>query len=220
MIKTPTARRLCTKVELNLYLESLPRAVKDVTPARLKQRVQRARTLRDKYRGQAKDQARAARGKGPARGKSTTGVALRTQQKAELFAEVLERYQTAARAKPKAAKKAVKKKATKKKAVAKRPAKKKAATKKTTRKKTTARKAAPKKAAPRKVAKKKAATKTATKKKATRKKTSRGKIGATSMKRDAAAKASRFKRGSNPRTARHTASRTRRTQARSDAKGR
>ena len=44
------ARKLCTKSELPLFEASLPRNVTKITPGRIKQKIKRARTLRNKYR--------------------------------------------------------------------------------------------------------------------------------------------------------------------------
>jgi hypothetical protein len=186
MIKTAKARQLCTKVELALYLQSLPREVKKLTAVRLGQKVKRARDLRDKYRKLAKQQAREARGKAKPRGARPASGSLRTQEKQQLFAETLERFQVALRTAPKATARTVKKAA---------PGKK-------------------------KVVRKTVAKKVAKKKVTSRKPTARGKVRRTSVKREASAKAVRFKRGGKMRAQAHTSSRTRRTQARSDARGR
>lgn len=90
-IRTATARTLCTKPEFALYQASLARNVKAVTPGRLKQKVARSRSLRDKYRSLARTQAREGRGNE------------RTLQKAQLFQEVLDRFQAEAKGRPPAA---------------------------------------------------------------------------------------------------------------------
>ncbi len=78
------ARELCNKSEFDLYFASRPREITALAPARLKSKIARARRLRDKFRGLAKGQAR--RSKAAKAGE-------RTKRKAQLFDEVLQRFQ-------------------------------------------------------------------------------------------------------------------------------
>lgn len=113
------ARKLLTTGELSVFESSRPQPLRALTPARLRSKLERARTLRDKYRDLYRRQTVATRG-APARTRSPVGADnQRTKQKAELFAEVLARYETeqkrvdaaakvAAKAAAKAAKEAAK----------------------------------------------------------------------------------------------------------------
>ena len=92
-VRTPEARQLCTKTELDLYLASLARAVKTLTPARLRSKAGRARRLRDKYRQLADAQDREARGKLQPRRRRAAEGSTRTRRKQRLFAETLGRFQ-------------------------------------------------------------------------------------------------------------------------------
>ncbi len=134
------AQKLCTTTELELFVASLPDEVVKLTAAKLQGKVKRARALRDKNVDLFRRQTASIRSTtGTKRG--STGVAnVRTQQKANLFGEVLKRFearlaklQTQA-AKAEAGKKAPVKavsKAPAKKAVVAKPAAKKPATAKT-----------------------------------------------------------------------------------------
>ncbi|MDF1700556.1 MAG: hypothetical protein P1V36_05295, partial [Planctomycetota bacterium] len=103
MIRTPKAKQVLTKAELALFLQSLPRAVTTHTSTRLKQKVVRTRALRNKFVAEAKRQRREARGKAdPKRARAAQG-AERTLLKAEIFGEMLERFQGALKAAPKPA---------------------------------------------------------------------------------------------------------------------
>jgi len=86
------ARDLCTKREFELYFASRPREITQLTPARLRSKIARARRLRDKYRGLAKTQKRIARGKQAPR-PSRAGQVERMRKKATLFGEVMARFQ-------------------------------------------------------------------------------------------------------------------------------
>lgn len=125
VVSRSLARKLCTVPEWQLVEASRGTAVKALTPARLKAKIRRARTLRDKYRGLAKRQAGEARGKRRARGAKPAASNQNTQRKARLFAEVLERFQRqlaaverAAAAEARAGERAARAKATKAKAKA------------------------------------------------------------------------------------------------------
>lgn len=110
------ARSLCTSAEYNLVKASTAKAIKDLSPAQLKQKVDRARKLRDKNRDLAKQQRGEARGKRkptstrPSKGNENTVL------KSQLFDEVLSRFQKAIEKNEAAPAKATKKKTTAKKA--------------------------------------------------------------------------------------------------------
>ncbi len=195
MIRTPRARKLCTKTEFSLYEGSLARAVKDLTPAEIRKRVTKARTLRNKYRSEADRQDRESRGRTtPKRTRAAKGSD-KTREKQQLFQEVLDRYQEALGRGRDAKKKA--------------PARKKASRKKTTKKATS-------KITKKKVRKKtvrKAAAKKGSKKKATPAKPK-------SRKKAASSRGKSLKRGPGKRIQRHVAARNRRRQAGRDSRGR
>jgi hypothetical protein len=88
------ARALCTKDELALVQEGAAAVLKDLSVRRLRDNIQRARRLRDKYRDEAARQRREARGKQRPRGRRPAGGNARTVQKQRLFAEVLEKFQS------------------------------------------------------------------------------------------------------------------------------
>lgn len=139
-----TARKLATQAEWTLLQSSYGRALTALSPAQLKQKLTRARTLRDKYRALAKQQRGEARGK--RKPKSTRAAAgnANTKVKAAMFAEALGRFQErTAEVKETTAKKATAKKSTKNKSTAKKATAKKS-TKKSA-KKTAAKKPARKK---------------------------------------------------------------------------
>lgn len=132
------ARTLLTSAELALFDHSRAEPIKALTQAQLRAKVSRARALRDKYRDLYRRQTVALRS-APARKRSPVGVDnQRTQRKAELFGEVLGRFEArlqvlasqAARARPakgaaatgKAAARKVPLKAAVKKALGKKPA--------------------------------------------------------------------------------------------------
>jgi hypothetical protein len=125
-ISLNNARRLCTKPEFELVEASKIVNMKQLTPARLQQKVGRARRLRDKYRDLAKRQRLEARGKQAPRKSRPSQGHENTDRKAQLFQEVLERFETragaAAGAKKAGARKAGAKKAGAKKAGAKKAA--------------------------------------------------------------------------------------------------
>jgi hypothetical protein len=89
-----TAQRLCTAPEFELFEASMPASARQLSPARLRQKVTRARRLRDKYRDLAKRQRLEARGKrAPQRSRPAQGQE-NTERKAQLFQETLERFET------------------------------------------------------------------------------------------------------------------------------
>jgi hypothetical protein len=92
-ISLAAARKLCTGRELELVEASRTSAMKEITPARLRQKVQRARALRDKYRDLAKRQRLQARGKARPSGRRAAQGNENTVRKAQLFDEVLGRFE-------------------------------------------------------------------------------------------------------------------------------
>jgi hypothetical protein len=159
-ISRATAERLCTRPELELVEASYPASLKQLTPARLRQKAARARKLRDKYRDLSRRQRLESRGKAsprrsrPARGHDGT------DRKADLFAEVLDRFQTqlaSSGATTAGAKKTGAKKTGAKKTGAKKTGAKKTGAKKTGAKKTGAKKTGAKKTGAKKTGAKKAA---------------------------------------------------------------
>lgn len=94
-IKLSKARQLCTTNEYNLILWSSQKKVQELTPSQLKQKIDRARKLRDKYRKLAQSQRREARGKqAPRRTRAAMGNE-NTEIKAQVFAESLDRFEKA-----------------------------------------------------------------------------------------------------------------------------
>jgi hypothetical protein len=183
-ISRSSAERLCTGSELELVKASAPSHAKQLSPARLQQKIERARKLRDKYRSLARQQRGEARGKRNARSTRPARGNENTQRKAQLFDETLERFQAArsavagsagsvgAGAKKAGAKKVGAKKAGAKKAGAKKAGAKKAGAKKAGAKKAGAKKAGAKKAGAKKAGAKKAGARKAGAKKAGAKKAS------------------------------------------------
>ncbi len=109
-----SARALCTANELDLVMASGGEGIRALSEARLKQKVVRARTLRDKYRDLLRRQRLAARRPGakPARDDANA----RTAAKADLFEQTLARFVDRLAQVQAAAKKAVVKKPAAKKA--------------------------------------------------------------------------------------------------------
>jgi hypothetical protein len=93
MISRATASRLCTRPELDLVEASYPANAKLLSPARLRQKVGRARKLRDKYRDLARRQRSESRGKSAPRRSRPAAGHENTNRKAQLFTEVLERFE-------------------------------------------------------------------------------------------------------------------------------
>jgi membrane protein involved in colicin uptake len=144
-ISMQKARTLCTQSELGLIKWSSPTQVKTLSPAQLRQKIDRARKLRDKFKDLSRKQAGEARGKRKPTGTRAAKGNERTVEKRELFEEVIARFEKAltkaeaAEAKTKASKAAGK--TTKKKTAA----KKKVSTKKATAKQATSKKQSSKK---------------------------------------------------------------------------
>lgn len=107
------ARALCTKAELELVLWSTNTKVGALDARRLASKINRARTLRDKFRDLSAEQRRQQRGKSARTPAPSTGDNRNTREKAQLFQETLDRFQAAAarmeigpsKPKPKAGKK-------------------------------------------------------------------------------------------------------------------
>lgn len=89
-ISTREARQLSTAAEWTLIASSLPGDIRALPPARLKNKVLRARTMRNKYRDLAKRQFRETRAARTGRPNESRNA--RTERKAVLFAEVLARF--------------------------------------------------------------------------------------------------------------------------------
>jgi hypothetical protein len=166
-ITRSAAQRLCTQPEFELFEASMPANARQLTPGRLRQKVERARRLRDKYRDLAKRQRLEARGKrAPQRARPAAGNE-NTVRKAELFDEVLQRFQrqlerataTAPAAAGPAARKPAAKKSTAKEPAAKKSTAKEPAGKKSAGKKSAGKESAGKKSAGKKLAAKKSAPK-------------------------------------------------------------
>jgi hypothetical protein len=92
-ISKQRARQLCTKREYEFLEKSWGKELREVTPGRLRQKVSRARTLRDKFRDLARQQAGEARGKRGARSTRPAAGNRNTEIKAQIFDEALERFQ-------------------------------------------------------------------------------------------------------------------------------
>lgn len=84
-----TAKELCTKPELDLYLQSRAAELEAHTEAKLTHKLARVRRLVTKYRQLAARRAREAKGNGAA----GTLAAACTRKKRQLFEEVQDRYQ-------------------------------------------------------------------------------------------------------------------------------
>lgn len=88
------ARTVLTAAELELFDQSRAEPIKALTLARLRGKVTRARTLRDKYRDLYRRQTVAVRGASSAKGRSPVGADNeRTQRKADILQEVLGRFE-------------------------------------------------------------------------------------------------------------------------------
>ncbi|TVS04918.1 MAG: hypothetical protein EA423_07135 [Phycisphaerales bacterium] len=94
-INMQRARTLCTASEYELVRASGKREIGTLTPARLRQKVARARKLRDKFRSLAARQTGEMRGKRAPRSGKPAGDNRNTEAKAELFQETLDRFEEA-----------------------------------------------------------------------------------------------------------------------------
>ncbi|CAA2110360.1 hypothetical protein [Variovorax paradoxus] len=88
------ARGLLTAAELAIFDQSRAGPIKELTAARLRAKVERARALRDKYRDLYRRQSVATRSAPASRRSAAGGDNERTQKKATVFTEVLERFET------------------------------------------------------------------------------------------------------------------------------
>lgn len=87
---------MSTASEWTLVESSLPRRIRELSPVRLRSKIERARKLRDKYVDLARHQHRRTRL--TRSGQPNEKLNARTKRKAVLFSEVLVRYQAAAKA--------------------------------------------------------------------------------------------------------------------------
>lgn len=231
------AKALCSTSELELVHWSTRKRVEDLSEARLLQKITRARKLRNKFRDLADRQRREARGKGKPQGRTPAKGNEATRVKQQLFQETLARFEEALVARRAADAKAAAKvsKKTSKKKVSKKTIAKKKTSKKKVSKKTTG------KAAP--VSKKKTSKKKITKKQLA-KKASRAmssvhaassapvpaaSVGAVESRQTSwkavsesslgKRKSVRFQKTGQPKIQGHVSSRTRRNQAKRDARG-
>jgi hypothetical protein len=88
------ARKLCTEAEFALVSAARAANLRSMTPRLVRLKVGRARGLRDKFRDLADRQAREAKGTVAPRGRRPARRNAPTVEKAELFAEVLRRFET------------------------------------------------------------------------------------------------------------------------------
>lgn len=87
------AMQLTTKREFELLEKSWGRDLSSLSPARMRQKIQRARTMRDKFRDLARQQAGEARGKRDPRSTRPARSNQNTKLKAEIFDEALSRFE-------------------------------------------------------------------------------------------------------------------------------
>ena len=156
------ARQYLSSSEAELVHWSTSKRVEGLPPARLRQKLDRARKLRDKYRGLAERQRREARRKQDPRGQRPAEGNKATAMKQQLFGETAERFEKALEAagtplkqRPKKTERKAAKKVSKKTGVSK-----KASSKKVSKKVGTPAAAMQKPPASKKVSKKKTASKT------------------------------------------------------------
>lgn len=111
------AKTLCTKAEFELVVMAHKADLAALGAPRLRQKITRVRKMRDKFRDESARQTREARGKSDPRGTKPAQGNDRTVLKAEIFADVLDKFESAfeaARTKPAAAPKKTTKKTSKK----------------------------------------------------------------------------------------------------------
>jgi hypothetical protein len=87
------ARKLLTTAELDLFAASRGDALKGLAAVQLRGKVKRSRTLRDKYQDLLRRQKVATRGRTGSKAGASGVANERTAQKAEVFAEVLARFE-------------------------------------------------------------------------------------------------------------------------------
>jgi len=86
-------RKLLTANEIEIFESSRAEAVKELNASRLIVKVKRARMLRDKYRDLLKRQRLATRARTGSKAGNSSDANQRTREKAEVFAEILERFE-------------------------------------------------------------------------------------------------------------------------------
>lgn len=89
-ISVAQARLICTKAELDLVLQSTNQGIGALDAKQLQASVRRARTLRDKWRDLSNDQTRTTKASDP---EKLDAANARSAEKAQLFSEVLERFE-------------------------------------------------------------------------------------------------------------------------------
>ncbi len=89
-VKTADVRSLLTKSELVLFEASSPKSLATLSAARLKQKIALARKLRDKWADQSRQQRREKQSAQQAR---STSANARSEEKADLFSQVLARFE-------------------------------------------------------------------------------------------------------------------------------
>lgn len=87
------AEKLCTKAELEIFVQSLPTELKTLTRAQVVRKLQTARRLRDKQQDLFRRQRLASRAKSGAKDGKSGLANVRTEQKAQLFSEALTRFE-------------------------------------------------------------------------------------------------------------------------------
>lgn len=89
------AKTLCTKAEFELVVMGHKADLAALGAPRLRQKITRVRKLRDKFRDESARQTREARGKSDPRGAKPAQGNDRTVMKAEIFADLLGRFESA-----------------------------------------------------------------------------------------------------------------------------
>ncbi|MBN9409824.1 MAG: hypothetical protein J0H69_11805 [Burkholderiales bacterium] len=87
------ARNILTAPELDLFAHSRTEGLKALTPARLRAKLVRARALRDKYQDLYRRQSLASRERTASKRGASGEANERTQAKAAVFAEVIDRFE-------------------------------------------------------------------------------------------------------------------------------
>jgi hypothetical protein len=90
-ISQADAKDICTKPEFELVSASFPPAINELSPARLRQQIVRARKLQDKYRDQSRSQHRTVKGGTHTPREQASNQ--RTEKKGQLFIETRERFE-------------------------------------------------------------------------------------------------------------------------------
>jgi hypothetical protein len=87
------ARRLLSASEMDMFESSLAERASSLAPERVRVMIRRSRTLRDKYADLLRRQRLATRTRTGTKSGAGGGANERTAQKAQLFAEVLQRFE-------------------------------------------------------------------------------------------------------------------------------